>query len=197
MGISNDLIKALREKTACGIKDCKNALEECNGDLEKAIELLRKKGLADASKKAGKGTTAGKIISYIHAGGQLGVMLEINCETDFVANTDAFQDLGKEICMQICAMNPVAVSVEDIPAKILEQERAIYLEQVKDKPAQVQEKIIQGKLEKYYKDNVLLKQIYIKDEALTIEELIKQKIAVTKENIAITRFARFQVGDKA
>jgi len=197
MGISNESIKTLREKTACGIKDCKNALEECNGDIEKAIELLRKKGLADASKKAGKGTTAGKIISYIHAGGQVGVMLEINCETDFVANTDAFQDLGKEICMQICAMNPVAVDVQDIPEKVLAQERAIYLEQVKDKPAPVQEKIIQGKLDKFYKDNVLMKQTYVKDETLTIESLIKQKIAVTKENITISRFVRFQVGEKA
>lgn len=196
MGISNELVKELRERTACGIRDCKVALEENNGDIEKAIEALRKKGLASASKTAGRSTNAGKVISYIHAGGQIGVLLQLTCETDFVANTEAFQALGKELCMQICAMNPLYVSKESIPANIIEREKGIYLEQVKDKPAQVQEKIIQGKLDQFAKENVLLNQVYVKDEKLSIEELIKQTIAVTKENISVTRFVRFQIGEK-
>jgi elongation factor Ts len=196
MGVSNSLIKDLRERTGCGIMDCKNALDANECDLEKAIEYLRKKGLADASKKVGRGTNAGRIISYIHAGGQIGVMLELNCETDFVANTDKFQELGKELCMHICAMSPVACKREDIPADIIAREKEIYLEQIKDKPAAAQEKIVQGKLDKFFKDNVLLEQMFVKDDKRTVEEIIKENIGTIKENISVARFARFQIGEK-
>lgn len=194
---STALIKELRERTSCGMMDCKKALEESNDDIDKAIEYLRKKGLADASKKAGRAANAGRIISYIHAGGQMGVLLELNCETDFVGNTECFQELGKDLCMHICAMNPMVVRREEIPAEVIEREKEIYREQMKDKPATAQEKIIEGKLEKFYKDNVLLEQMYVKDENITVEELIKEKIGTIKENISVARFVRFQVGEKA
>ena len=194
MGIPTSLVKELRDQTSCGIKDCKKALEEANGDLEKAVALLRKKGLSDAAKKSGRGTNAGRVISYIHAGGQVGVMLELNCETDFVANTDPFQELGKDLCMQICAMNPIVVKREDISAEIIEKEKDIYREQIKDKPAHAQEKIIEGKLAKFYKENVLLEQPFVKDEKRTVEDILKDAIATIKENLTVARFSRFQIG---
>lgn len=195
MATSTKLVKELRDRTACGIKDCKKALTECNDDIEKAIEFLRKKGLADAAKKSGRGTNAGKIISYIHAGGQMGVLLELNCETDFVGNTDAFMDLGKDICMHICAMNPVAVTREEIPEDIIQKEKDIYLEQIGNKPDNIKEKIVAGKLEKYYKENVLLEQPYVKEDKKSVEDIIKENIGKIKENITVTRFARFQIGE--
>ena len=199
MGIPTTLVKELRELTGCGIKDCKKALSENDGDLEKAIEYLRKKGLADASKKTGRGTNAGRIISYIHAGGQVGVLLELNCETDFVANTDQFQELGKNLCMQVCAMSPITVRREDIPTEIIEKEKDIYREQMQDalknKPANVQDKIIEGKLKKFYQESVLLEQAFVKEEGKTVEEMIKEQIGVIKENITVKRFVRFQVGE--
>ena len=194
MEISASLVKKLRDQTGAGFQNCKIALEESNGEIEKAVEWLRKKGLADAAKKSGRATNAGRIFTYIHAGGQIGIMIEMDCETDFVANTTEFQELGKDICMQICAMNPVAITREDIPEAVINREKEIYKEQVKDKPAAAQEKIIQGKLDKFYKDFVLMEQIYIKDDTRTVEAIVKEKIANIKENITIKRFARFQVG---
>jgi len=196
MAVSNELVKELRERTNCGMLDCKKALEQANGDMNQAIEILRKKGLAAAEKVANRGTGAGRIFSYIHGNSQIGVLLELNCETDFVANTDQFQELGKEICLQICAMNPLVVKREDLSQAIIDREMAIYRDQVKDKPAPVQENIVKGKLEKFYKDFVLLEQSFIRDETITIEALIKSKVATTKENITVRRFVRFQVAEK-
>jgi len=196
MAVSPELVKELRERTSCPIRDCKNALEQCNGDINKAVEELRKKGLADASKVAGRDTAAGRIFSYIHSNNQIGVMLELNCQTDFVANTEQFQELGKDLCLQICAMNPLVVRRADISQEMADREISIYRDQVKDKPAHIQEGIIKGKLEKFYKDAVLLEQNFVKDEASTIEQLIQAKIAVIKENITVKRFVRFQVAEK-
>lgn len=194
MEIPSSLVKELRDQTGCGIKDCKKALEESNGKMEDAVAWLRKKGLADASKKAERGTKVGRIFSYLHAGGLIGVMLELDCETDFVANTDAFQELGKDLCMQVCAMNPLYVRREDIPQATIEREKEIYKEQIKDKPAAAQEKIIQGKLDKYYKDFVLMEQQFVKDDVRTVDEIVKDKIATIKENISIKKFVRYQIG---
>lgn len=197
MAVSNTLIKELRERTSCGVKDCKEALETSNNDIEKAIEYLRKKGLASAAKIAGRGTNAGLIFSYIHSGGQIGVLLELNCGTDFVANTKDFQDLGKDLCLQICATSPMTIKREDIPKEIIEREKNIYAEQIpENKPPQVKEKMMEGKLEKFYKDSCLMEQIFVKDEKRIIDEVIKEKMAVLKENITIKRFVRFERGEK-
>lgn len=196
MASSTSLVRDLRERTGCGIKDCRKALAECNDDIEKAIEMLRKKGLADAAKKSSRGTNAGRVISYIHAGGQIGVLLELNCETDFVANTDEFQSLGKDLCMQICAMSPLVVQREDISEEVINREKEIYKEQIQGKkPEKVVENIIKGKLEKYYKENVLLEQAFVKDDKRSVEDFIKENIATLKENITIKRFVRFQIGE--
>ena len=197
--IPTTLVKELRNLTGCGIKDCKKALIESDGDIEKSVEYLRKKGLADAAKKSGRGTNAGRVISYIHAGGQVGVLLELDCETDFVANTEDFQDLGKDLCMQICAMNPIAVNREEISAEVIEKEKNIYREQMqealKGKPASVQDKILDGKLKKFYQESVLIEQAFVKEESRTVEDIIKEKIGTIKENITVKRFVRFQVGE--
>ena len=197
MASSTELISKKHKRKNSGHMDCKKALEENNGDIEKAVDFLRKKGLADASKKAGRAANAGRIIHYIHAGGQIGVMIELNCETDFVGNTEEFQELGKDLCMHICATNPTVCRREEISEEVIEREKKIYLEQIKDKPEAAKEKIIEGKLEKFYKDNVLLEQAYVKDEQYTVEELIKSKIGTIKENITLARFVRFQIGEKA
>jgi elongation factor Ts len=194
---ASNFVKELRERTGSGVKACQEALVACNDDMEKAIEHLRKKGLADASKKSGKETGAGGVFSYIHAGNKIGVMLQLNCETDFVANTEQFKELGKDLCMHVCASRPVAVKRENIPQETIEREKGIYTEQVKDKPEAAREKIIQGKLEKFYQDMVLMEQPFVKDDKLKVEDLIKEKIAVLKENIVIKRFVRFEVGEKA
>lgn len=188
------LIRELRERTGCGIKDCRNALQEHDNDIEKAIAHLRKKGLADADKKSGRSTEAGFVFNYVHSGGQIGVIVELNCETDFVAKNDLFQEFGRDLCMQICAMSPVAVSRDQVSEEDINKEREIYREQIKDKPENVQDKIIDGKIDKYFKENVLLEQGFIKEEKRTVEEVMKEKIATLKENISIKRFARFQIG---
>lgn len=195
--ISAQLVKELRERTGAGFMDCKKALEECNGDIEEAIVLLRKKGLAKAEKKAGRETADGLIGSYIHAGGKIGVLVEVNCETDFVARTADFQNLVKEIAMQIAAMNPKYVSVEDVPPEVLEREKEILREQAKasGKPDHVVEKVVEGKLKKFFEENCLLEQPYIRDQSMTVKELIAQAIAKLGENIRVRRFVRFQLNE--
>lgn len=197
MEISAQMVKELRERTGAGMMDCKAALAEANGDMEKAIEILRKKGLAKAARKAGRETKEGLIISYVHHNGKIGVLLELNCETDFVARTDEFKELGNKIAMHIAAMAPRWVKREDVPADVIEKEKEIYREQLKDsgKPAQVIEKIIEGKLESFYQDNCLLEQKYALDQTITIKDMIQQAIAKIGENIQVSRFVRMQVGE--
>ena len=192
-----ELIKKLRAKTNAGILDCKNALIESECDIDKAIHILREKGIAKATKKMGKETGEGVIMAYIHPGDQLGSLVELNCETDFVARTDEFKELAKEITMQVVAYDPIAVDRESIPKDIIEEERSIYEEQAKrmKKPEEVQKKIVESKLEKFYKDVVLLEQDYFRDTKVTIGDLVKEKISVIGENIVVRRFIRFQVGE--
>ncbi len=196
--IATDQIKELREKTGAGMMECKKALTECNGEFEKAIDLLRQKGLATALKKAGRTASEGLIESYIHMG-KIGTLVEVNCETDFVAKTDDFKELVKDIAMHIAAANPQYLMREDVPQEALEREKEIYRAQVSGKPPQVVEKIIEGKLEKFYTDVCLIEQIFIKDpdQKKKIKDLITEKIAKLGENIVVRRFARFQLGEKA
>ncbi|HOD13299.1 MAG TPA: translation elongation factor Ts [Spirochaetota bacterium] len=194
--ITSEMIKELREKTQAGMLDCKKALVETGGDMDKAVEFLRKKGLASADKKMGREVTQGIIASYIHNNKKIGVLVELLTVTDFVARNDAFEELGKELCMQVAAASPMYVKIEDVPADVIEKEREIYREQMKDsgKPANVIEKIIDGKLNKFYSDVCLLEQEFIKDPAVKIKDLIKQKIAVFGENIEVGKFIRYQIG---
>jgi len=196
--ISAELVKNLREKTGAGMMECKKALTESNGDFEKAIDILRQKGLASAQKKSGRTASEGLIESYIHMG-KLGSMVEINCETDFVARTDDFKNLAKDIAMHVAAANPLYLSREDVPQEVLEREKEIYRAQITNKPPQVVEKIIEGKLEKFYTDFCLLDQIFIKDaeQKLRIKDLVTEKIAKLGENIVIRRFVRFQLGESS
>jgi elongation factor Ts len=196
--ISAELVKNLREKTGAGMMECKKALTESSGDFEKAVDLLRQKGLASAVKKAGRTASEGLIESYIHMG-KLGTMIEVNCETDFVARTDDFRELAKDIAMHIAAANPRYLTREDVPQEVLEREKEIYKAQVAGKPAQVIEKIIEGKLEKFFSDTCLVDQIFIKDpdQKKKIKDLVTEKISKLGENIIIRRFARFQLGEVA
>ncbi len=198
MKISADLIKELRERTGAGILDCKKALEKTGGDIEKAVEELRKMGIAKADKKLSRETKEGLIEAYIHPGAKLGVLVELNCETDFVANTKEFKELAHNIAMQIAAQAPSFVKREDIPQEVIEKEKEIYREQLKNsgKPEQVIEKIVEGKLEKFYEEACLYEQAYIKDPSITVEELIKSHIAKFGENIRVKRFARFRIGEE-
>lgn len=195
--ISLDLIKQLRDRTAAGFSDCKKALEEAGGDIEKAVDILRKKGLAIAAKRAGKETKEGIIEAYIHANKKIGVLVEINCETDFVARTPDFQEFAHNVAMQIAATSPLCVSREEMPQDVLEREKRIYEEQLREqgKPENVIPKILEGKLEKFYKESVLLEQPYIKNPEITIQDLLNELIAKTGEKIVIKRFARFQIGE--
>lgn len=194
--VTSVMIKELRDKTQAGMVDCKKALVETDGDMEKAIDFLRKKGLASAAKKMGTETTEGIIASYIHSNGKIGVIVELKSVTDFVARNDDFVALAKELAMQIAATNPQFLSTDQVPAELLDREKDIYREQMKDsgKPENVVEKIIEGKLAKYYSDVCLLEQEYIKDGSVKIKDLIKNKIAIFGENIEIGKFARFQIG---
>ncbi len=198
MSISAELVKELRVKTGCGIMDCKQALKESNGDITTATEILRKKGLASASKKSGRTTSEGLIASYIHAGGKIGVLLEINCETDFVARTPDFQELVKNLCLQVAAADPSYVSREEVPAGVIAKEKEISQAQFANsgKPPQIVEKIVEGKLEKgFYAQVCLLEQSFVKDGSLTVQDLIFQKIAKLGENIKLRRFTRYQLGN--
>jgi elongation factor Ts len=194
--VTSEMIKELREKTQAGMLDCKKALVETGGDMEKAVVILRKKGLASAEKKMGREVSQGIIASYIHSNKKIGVLLELLTVTDFVARNDEFERLAKELCMQIAAANPLYIRVEEVPGEVVEKEREIYREQMKDsgKPQNVIEKIIDGKLNKFYTDVCLLEQEYIKDSSVKIKDLIKQKIAAFGENIEIGRFERYQIG---
>lgn len=196
MSSMSALVKELRSQTGAGILDCQNALKETNSDIEKAIDLLRQKGLAAAQKKAGRETKEGVVSSYIHAGSKIGVLVEINCETDFVARNDEFQSLVKDVALQVAAANPSYVKREDVPADLIEREKAVYLGQAKEmgKPEPAWEKIVVGKLEKFYQEQCLLEQSFIKDPNITIKEILTQKIAKLGENISIARFIRYQLG---
>jgi elongation factor Ts len=197
MAVDAKLVKTLREMTGAGMLECKSALEEANGDLELAVEILRKKGVAKAAKKAGRETKEGLIHAYIHAGGRIGVLLELNCETDFVARNELFKELANEIALQIAAMKPQYVKREDIPREVVEKEGEIAREAAvaEGKPAHIAEKIAEGKLEKFYKEVCLYEQPYIKDDKKTVEELIKEYIAKIGENIQVRRFCRYELGE--
>ena len=197
MEISASMVKELREKTGVGIMDCKKALNECDGDVEKSIDYLRKKGIATAKKRGGRQTSEGQIQSYIHAGGKIGVLVEVNCETDFSAKTDDFTDFVKNVAMHIAAANPIAVERDDVPADVLEKEKDIYATQAKEsgKPEKVIEKIVEGKIKKFFSEITLLEQSYVKNPDITIQDLLNEMIAKTGENVVIRRFARYQLGD--
>ena len=199
MDISAEMVRKLREETGAGMMDCKSALVECAGDLEKARDTLRKKGLAAAAKKAGRTVSEGMIGSYIHPGAKVGVLVEVNCETDFVARTPEFQAMVKDVAMHIAASSPVYVTKEEVPPAVLEREKEIYKAQAaaQGKPANVVERIAEGKLKDYYSTFCLLEQSFVKDQAKTIGQLVHEKIALLKENIVIRRFARFKVGEEA
>ncbi len=195
--ISAALVKQLRDSTGAGMMECKAALQEANGDLEEARTILRKRGLASAAKKVGRSTSEGQIGSYIHAGGKIGVLVELNCESDFVARTDDFQNLLKEIGLQVAAASPQYARREDVPADVLDRERDIYRAQMKDsgKPAQVIDKIVEGKLGAFYEQCVLVDQPSIRDPKTTVGQLIQAAIAKLGENISVARFVRFKVGE--
>ncbi|MBM3777067.1 MAG: translation elongation factor Ts [Acidimicrobiia bacterium] len=197
--ITADLVKQLRDRTGAGMMECKAALTEAAGDMEEAVMLLRKRGLAQAAKRTGRSTGQGLVGSYIHMGGRIGVLVEVNCETDFVARTDAFQNLVKEVAMHIAAADPKWVRREDVPAEAIERERAIYRAQMEQsgKPPAVIEKIIDGKLGSFYSQFVLVDQPFVRDPAVTIAQLVAQTAAGTGENITLGRFARFRVGEHA
>ena len=198
MDISAEMVRKLREETGAGMMECKSALVESGGDLEKARDVLRKKGLATAAKKAGRTASEGMIGSYIHPGAKVGVLVELNCETDFVARTPEFQALVKDVSMHIAATSPLYVTKEEVPAAVLEREKEIYKAQAaaQGKPANVVDRIAEGKLKDYYSTFVLLEQSFVKDQAKTVAQLIQEKIALLKENIVIRRFARFKVGEE-
>jgi elongation factor Ts len=195
--ISASQVKELREKTGVGMMDCKMALKECKGDVKQAIDFLRKKGIATAKKRGGRQTSEGLVQSYIHAGGKIGVLVEVNCETDFSAKTDDFANFAKDIAMQIAATNPVSVDREGLPAETLEKEGEIYATQAKEsgKPEKVIEKIVEGKMKKFYSEVCLLEQAFVKDPDNSIQDLVNDLMAKTGENVTISRFARFQLGE--
>ena len=195
--IPASVVKELREKTGAGMMDCKKALSETGGDLEKAIEFLREKGLAAAAKKAGRIAAEGLVESYIHMGGKIGVLIEVNCETDFVARTDEFRAFVRDVAMQVAATNPTYLSREEVPQEILDKEKDILKAQAlnEGKPEKVIEKIVSGRVEKFYAENCLLEQTFIRDTDKTITDLLKDKIAKIGENINIRRFVRFEMGE--
>jgi elongation factor Ts len=197
MEISVELVKDLRQRTGAGVIDCRTALQEAKGNMEAAIDYLRRKGLATAAKKAGRIATDGLVSSYIHAGGKMGVLVEINCETDFVAKTEDFQTFVKNVAMHIAAANPQYIRREEIPEEVLERERTIYRTQAQEagKPEKVIDKIVEGKMERYYSEVCLLEQTYVRDSDLAIKELVDTMIAKVGENISIRRFSRFQLGE--
>lgn len=197
MDINATLVKELREKTGVGMMDCKKALAEADGDIQRAIDYLRKKGIATAKKRGGRATSEGQIASYVHAGGKIGVLVEVNSETDFSAKTQDFSDFVKNIAMQVAASNPLSVDREGVPTDVLEREKEIYATQAKEsgKPEKVIEKMVEGKMKKFYSEACLLEQPYVKNPDITVQDLLNELIAKTGENIVIRRFARFQLGE--
>ncbi len=197
MEISASMIKELREKTGVGIMDCKAALKDCDGDMNKAIDYLRKKGIATAKKRGGRATSQGQVQSYIHAGGKIGVLVEIDCETDFSAKTEDFTNFAKDMAMQVAATMPIAIDRENVPADILEREKDIYATQARDsgKPEKIIDKIVEGKLKKFFSEACLLEQPFVKNPDVTVQDLLNEIMAKTGENVIIRRFARFQLGE--
>lgn len=195
--ISAGMVKELREKTGAGMMDCKNALSEVNGDMDKAVEFLRKKGLATAQKRAGRALNEGIVQSYIHMTGKLGVLVEVNCETDFVAKNEDFQEFAKNIAMHIAASNPLGITPEDVPEDLIEKEKEIYRAQALEmgKPENVVDKIVEGKLKKFYEESCLLNQPYVRDTNVSVADLLAELIAKIGENISIKRFVRYQIGE--
>jgi len=195
--ISAEMVKQLREKTGAGIMDCKEALTECGADMDKSVEYLRKKGLATAAKRAGRTMSEGVVHAYIHTGGKIGVLVEVNCETDFVAKTDDFQELAKNIAMHIAASSPVGIQPEDVPAEVVDKEKEIYRAQALEsgKPEKVVDKIVEGKLAKFFKESCLLNQPYVRNPDITVADMLNEAIAKIGENITVRRFTRFQIGE--
>lgn len=196
MNITSQMVKELREKTNAGMMDCKKALTDTDGDMEKAVDLLRQKGLAVAAKRAGKETREGVIEAYIHAGGKIGVMVEVACETDFVAKTDDFRAFARNIAMHVAAVSPLSVSRDEVPADVVQREKDIYINQALEsgKPQQIAEKMVAGKLEKFLAEVCLLEQKYVKNPDLSVQDLLNELVAKMGENISIKKFARFQIG---
>lgn len=197
MAISAAEVKKLRDMTGAGMLDCKKALEETDGDYEKAVDVLRARGAAKAAKRAEKEASEGAVGSYIHMGGRIGVLVEINCETDFVARTDDFQQLVKDVAMHIAASRPIAVTPEQVPESVVDRERAVYLEQVKNegKPENIRDRIVEGKLKKFFQESTLLQQPFVKDPDKTVGELLTEMSGKTGEKLEIRRFARFELGE--
>ncbi len=197
MEINAELVKKLREKTGVGLMDCKEALKKSNGDMEKAIEYLREKGLAKLQKRTGRTASEGVVTSYIHTGGKIGVLVEVNCETDFAANSKDFQDFAKDIAMQIAAANPFYVKRDDVPEDVKEKEKNIYKRQAIDsgKPEKIVDRIAEGKMEKFYQEVCLMEQPFIKNPDITIKQLLEELVVKIGENIIIRRFVRFQLGE--
>ncbi len=197
MSIDAKTVKELRERTGCGMMDCKNALVDTKGDVEKAIDFLREKGLAKAAKKASRTAADGRVFSYIHTNGKIGAMIELNCETDFVAKTDEFKELGHEICMQVAAAAPQYIKPEDVPQEVLDREKEIFRQQALDegKPENIVDKIAEGKLNKFYENNCLMEQVYIRDGDKKIKDLIIDHIAKLGENMVIGNMSRFAIGE--
>ena len=197
MTIDASIVKDLRSRTGAGIMDCKEALLDSDGNVEKAVDFLRKKGITKAEKKAGREADQGVVLSYIHPGNRIGVLVEVNCETDFVAKTDGFQTFVKDVAMQIAATNPLSVTRDGIDSVVVDKEKEIFTEQAKlsGKPDNVLEKIIEGRIEKFYQENCLLEQSFIKDSDKSVQDILMETIATLGENISIARFSRFEVGD--
>jgi len=197
LDVNASLVKELRDKTGVGIMDCKKALQECGGDIPKAVDYLRKKGIATAKKRGGRVTSDGQVQSYIHGAGKIGVLVEVNCETDFSAKTEDFAEFVKNVAMQIAATNPVSIDRDNVPEGLLEKEREIYAVQAKEsgKPEKVIEKIVDGKMKKFYSEACLLEQPYVKNPDITVQDLLNEVMAKTGENVVIRRFARFQLGE--
>ncbi len=197
MEINAKMVKELRDRTGAGMMDCKKALTETGGDVESAVDFLRQKGILKAEKKAGRATTEGQVAAYIHPGSKIGVLIEVNCETDFAARTDTFSELVKNLSMQVAAAAPMCVRREELSEELVERERAVYRKQALDsgKPENVVDKIVEGKLGKYYEENVLLEQAYIRDPDMKVEDVIKEAVADIGENIRVARFTRYQLGE--
>lgn len=199
MSVSASEVKELREISGAGMMDCKRALDEAGNDIKKAMEVLRKSGVAKAQKKAGRSASDGMVLPYIHPGSKLGVLIEVNCETDFVAKTEDFQNMVRDIAMHIAASGPIAVKKEDVSTEILESEKEIYADQARKsgKPENIIEKMIEGRISKFYQENVLMEQAFVKDPSITINDLVTSMVAKLGENIIIARFIRFQLGETA
>jgi elongation factor Ts len=196
MNITSQMVKDLRDKTGAGMMDCKKALSENDGDMEKAIDFLRQKGLAVAAKRAGRATSEGVVETYIHAGGKLGVMVELNCETDFVAKTDGFREFARDVAMHIAATNPVSLSRSDVPEEIVDRERQIYIQQALEsgKPESIVEKMVAGKIDRFLSEICLLEQKFVKNPEVSVQDMLTELIGKMGENVSIRRFSRFQVG---